>query len=295
MGWIDLHTHSNMSNDGDFTPSQLMELCFRSDMKVVSLTDHNSIQGLQEARSVAGMYGIEFIPGIELDCTYNTVHLHVLGYGIHGGNDAFQDIELNLEFQEQNVSKKRMELIQEMGIYCDAEEVMRVAKNGVVTGEIIAEMVLADTRNNGSVVLTPYRLGGHRSDNPYVNFYWDFCAPGKHAYIPIHYIDLSQALDLIHFAGGIPILAHPGNNVQEDTALLDGIMNSGIIGIEVFSSYHTEEQISFYHMQTQKYHCIQTCGSDFHGKTKPSIRIGTIKSSIADESLYEQLKKRLPE
>ena len=238
---------------------------------------------------------MEFIPGIELDCTYQTVHLHVLGYGIHEGNTAFQDIELDLEAQEQKASQKRMELIQEMGMYCDADEAMRFARNGVITGEIIAEVVLADPRNEENVLLRPYRPGGHRSDNPYVNFYWDFCAPGKPAYVPIHYIDLSYALDLLHSAGGIPVLAHPGNTVKEDTTLLDGIMKSGIMGIEVFSSYHTEAHMAFYHMQARKYHCIQTCGSDFHGKTKPSIQIGKIQSSIADESLYEQLMQRLTE
>ena len=295
MGWIDLHMHTNISHDGDLTPSQLMELCFRSNMKVVSVTDHNSIQGLLEARSVAGTFGMEFIPGIELDCTYQTVHLHVLGYGIHVVKNVFQDIALDLEAQEQIASQKRMELVHDMGMYCDAEAVMRFARNGVITGEIIAEVVLADTRNDDSSLLAPYRPGGHRSDNPYVNFYWDVCAPGMPAYIPIHYIDLSQALDLIHVAGGIAVLAHPGNTVKEDTTLLDGIMKSGISGIEVFSSYHTGEQMSFYHRQALKYHCIQTCGSDFHGKTKPSIRIGHIQRNIADEALYEQLMQRLPE
>ena len=133
-------------------------------------------------------------------------------------------------------------------------------------------------------MLKPYLAGGSRSDNPYVNFYWDFCAQGKIAYAHVNFISLTEALDIINKAGGTPILAHPGKNVHEDKVLLHGIIEQGVKGMEVYSSYHSPEQVSFYRKEAEELNILMTCGSDFHGKTKPSIKLGDCKCDKDTES-----------
>lgn len=82
MSYIDLHMHSYCSDDGEFKPKELVDLCLKNKIKYFSIADHNSIQGIEEAKEYCIGKDIEIIPAIELDCTIDKVNLHVLGYGI---------------------------------------------------------------------------------------------------------------------------------------------------------------------------------------------------------------------
>ena len=293
MGWLDLHMHSDISNDGEFSPKKLMELCLESSIKVAALADHNSVRGIEEAQLYADQFEIQLIPAVELDCTFKGVNLHILGYGIDPNYADFKKVEKSVENQEIGSSKKLMELVKNMGIAFDYDEVMKLSKSGVVTGEMIAEVALKDDRNKNNILMLPFYPGGNRSDNPYVNFYWDICSSGKGAYVPMEFMSLSNAIDLIHAAGGIPALAHPGNNVKEDEELLYDIIQAGIIGMEVYSSYHSPEQIRFYSMQAEKFNLIKTLGSDFHGKTKPSIKLGGVDCQNLEDEIYQSFIQKM--
>lgn len=293
MGWLDLHMHSDVSNDGEFSPKKLMELCLESSIKVAALTDHNSVRGIEEAKLYADQFGIELIPAIELDCTFRGVDLHVLGYNIDPNYADFKKVEQSVESQDIGTSKKQIELVKNMGIAFDYDEVMKLSRNGAVTGEMIAEVALKDDRNKNNALMLPFYPGGNRSDNPYVNFYWDICSSGKGAYVPMEFMSLSEAIDLIHAAGGIPVLAHPGNNVKEDEELLHNIVQAGIVGMEVYSSYHSPDQIQFYSKQVEKYDLIKTLGSDFHGKTKPSIKLGGVDCQNSEDEIYQELIQKI--
>lgn len=289
---LDLHMHSNVSNDGEYSPSELMELCYKNGLKTVALADHNSVRGIKEAKEAAEKLGLEFITGIELDCQFEGTNLHLLGYGIDQTVSDFEINEKDVLSKEQAASSKRIKLVKDLGIYFEIEKVMELAIEGVVTGEMIAEVAFEDKRNENNELLKPYRKGGERSDNPYVNFYWDFCSQGKPAYVPVDFISLSEAIKLIKKAGGIAILAHPGANIKQDKNKLEGIIACGIDGIEVYSSYHDEDTINFYRNQTEKFNLIKTIGSDFHGKTKPSIRYGSMKCQEEAE-IYNKFKAKL--
>ena len=288
MGWLDLHIHSNVSDDGEFSPKQLINLCKISGVKVTAIADHNSVRGIKEAMAEAEKIGVKLIPAIELDCTYNNINLHVLGYNIYKYHiEAFSEIEQYSLVQEQLNSKKRVKLIRDLGIYVDEESIMKLSRNGVITGEMIAEVVLQDYRNRNISILSQYLDSGARSDNPYVNFYWDFCSQGKVAYVPKTLITLEEAIKVINLAGGIPILAHPGINVSENEQLLNEIISKGIKGLEVYSSYHSAEQKKFYKNIAENKGIIKTVGSDFHGKTKPSIQLGNVEIEEAEDDIYK--------
>jgi len=273
---LDLHMHSNISADGEYSPSQLIALCYKRGLNTVSLTDHNSIGGNAEAQKTAEELGIEFISGIELDCLHNGVNLHLLGYGIDITATDLIANEDDVLQKEKAASASLIRLVQEQGIVVDTDKVMDLSIQGVVTGEMIAEVALGDSRNIDNPLLQPYRENGLRSDNPYVNFYWDFCSQGKPAHVPIDFISLPEAVAMVKGAGGTAVLAHPGKNIGLDSKLLEGIIACGIHGIEVYSSYHEDSTIAYYYEQAEKYNLLKTMGSDFHGKTKPSIKLGTM-------------------
>lgn len=290
MGYIDLHMHSYYSDDGEFEPKQLIDLCLEKNIKYFSIADHNSVRGIKEAKEYCVGKNINIIPAIELDCTFNEINLHVLGYGIDYDKTVFYDIEDNIIKQEQFASKKRMKLVKELGIDFSDEVINSLSRNGVVNGEMIAEAAMEFDKNHENPLLMPYYENGSRSDNPYVNFYWDYCAQGKAAYAEVSFISLQEAINIIEESGGIPILAHPGNNIKENINLLEQIISCGIKGIEVYSSYHSREQVEFYKKFSLKHKLLLTCGSDFHGKTKPSIVIGGTDCEGIEDKIISQLK-----
>ncbi|WP_353096018.1 hypothetical protein [Tissierella praeacuta] len=194
--------------------------------------------------------------------------------------------------KEQDASSKRIHLVQDLGIHFEIEKVLDFSIEGVVTGEMIAEIAIEDKRNQNNLLLEPYRKNGKRSDNPYVNFYWDFCSQGKPAYVPVQFIGLNEAIQLIRKARGIAVLAHPGINIGQDQKILEGIVACGVDGIEVYSSYHDEKMVAFYNKQAEKFHLLKTMGRDFHGKTKPTIKLGSM-SCHEEMDIYHQFKKKL--
>lgn len=289
MAITDLHMHSNISNDGEFSPAELMKLCSLSGLKTVALTDHNSVRGISEAQEAATRLGLELISGIELDCQFEGIDLHLLGYGIDTAAAELHVNEQAVIIRERAVSATRMQLVKDLGISFDEDKVMELSSDGVVTGEMIAEVALDDQRNMMNPLLDPYRGNGARSDNPFVNFYWDFCAQGKSAYVPVEAISISEAVKMVKQAGGLAVLAHPGKNLGQDGKTLGGIIQCGIDGIEVYSSYHDVATTEFYREQAEAHQLLKTLGSDFHGKTKPSIKLGSI-GCPNDADLCHKLK-----
>ncbi|GKU23689.1 phosphatase [Clostridium folliculivorans] len=290
MSYIDLHMHSYYSDDGEFKPQMLVDFCLDKNIKYFSIADHNSVRAIKEAKEYCANKDIEVIPAIELDCTIDKVNLHVLGYGIDYNKKIFHKIEESIITQEQIASKERMRLVRELGIDFSDEVIASLSRNGVVNGEMIAEAAMMFDENHDKQLLKPYYENGSRSDNPYVNFYWDYCAQGKPAYVEVKFISLQEAIKVIEESGGIPVLAHPGNNVKEKVNLLADIIGCGIKGIEVYSSYHNKEQVAFYKEFALKHKLLLTCGSDFHGKTKPSIAIGGTDCEDNEEKIISELK-----
>ena len=107
-----------------------------------------------------------------------------------------------------------------------------------------------------------------------MNFYWDICAPGKPAYVEIFYPSVSAIVELLHQQNALAIVAHPGMNAKEQMDRIHDLLQLGVDGFEVFSSYHSEQQTQFYYDLAKSHGLYMTYGSDFHGKTKPAVHIG---------------------
>lgn len=275
MSWLDLHLHSAVSSDGEISPRGLAELCRQEKLDLVSLTDHNSVAGVNEFMWRSAQLGVRAISGIELDCMLEDLHLHILGYGIDIANAAFVDIEASVLQMMQQASQHQMDAVTRLGICFDRDAVTAKAHNGVITPETIAESVLTNQVNWTHPLICPL-LNGELSKRPLVNFYWTLCAPGKPAYVPVQYISAARAIGIIHAANGLAVLAHPGANVGTDENLAEMVLSLPLDGIEVFSSYHDEKTTVFYQALAKKHGFLLTGGSDFHGRIKPDIRLGNI-------------------
>lgn len=288
---IDLHMHSNISNDGEFSPKELVEMCSSAGINVMALADHNSVRGVKEALEYGKEKNIKVIPAVEFDCTHGEYNLHILGYNIDVENKIFEKIEKDILEQELNAAEKRMDFAEKAGFIFDREKVKALSPDGTVTGEMIGEVVLADKRNDENVLLKPYRNGGCRSDNPYVNFYWDWFSKGKPAYVDIKYMPLKEAVSIIKNSGGKAVFAHPCNNIGMNEKVFAEIINEVVEGLEAYSSYHSPEAVEFFKNLAEKYNIFVTCGSDFHGKTKPAIKLGKILCDNREEEIFNSLTK----
>ncbi len=87
--FIDLHMHSKYSSDGEFTPEELVKQCYQAGIRIMAIADHNSVKAIDPAKEMAEKLNIQYIPAIEIDCTYNGIDLHVLGYGIDYHQEDF--------------------------------------------------------------------------------------------------------------------------------------------------------------------------------------------------------------
>ncbi|MEG0913750.1 MAG: PHP domain-containing protein [Oscillospiraceae bacterium] len=273
MAKIDLHIHSHCSDDGELSSEELLRLGKQAGLNYMAITDHNTVRGVSAVLASARQVGIEAISGVELDCVHMGRNFHLLGYDFDYTLPVFAEIEQSIIRQEQAAAEEKIARIQRaIGVPLSAEEVLAAADGHIVTGELIAELLLQKEEAQLCPALLPYLAGGARSDNPYLNFYWDYFSQGKPAYVPIHYISLSEGVALLHEAGGIAVLAHPGQNLQSDYNFLERMLEiSGIDGIEAYSSYHGRIEAAMFDIVAQSHKLLVTCGSDFHGKIKPSI------------------------
>lgn len=291
MSIIDLHIHSKISGDGEYTSSEIVNMCSRQGMKLISITDHNSVRGIAEAMKTADS-GLKVIPGIELDCIYGGRNFHLLGYKFDYTQSEFLTIEEDILRQERAASEEKIYLFRKVtGIALDEREIFAASDDGVVTGEMIAEILLSKQNASQYEILRPYLPGGKKSDMPNVRFYWDFFSEGKPAYVPIHYISLPEAIALIKRAGGYAVIAHPAQNLRGEYSLLFDMFSEGIDGVEAFSSYHGKAASVCYYELAQLNHLLVTCGSDFHGKHKPRIKLGGHGAVWDDNKLLAGLEE----
>ena len=289
--YIDLHMHSYYSDDGEYTPEQLVTFCHQRGIDIMAITDHNSVSASDEEVQFCKEMGILTIPGVEIDCAWKGIDFHVVGYGIDYHHDDFKALEEHITKQEVVCSRKRVELTNQLGFSLTERDLEEFTLSDIWSGELFAELLLSMPEYQDHEVLKPYREGGSRSDNPLVNFYWDFYAQGKPCYLEINFPTLEETLDLIHRHGGVAVLAHPGINLKDRFALFPEMVKLGLDGVEAFSSYHTPETAAYFYDQAKTHDIMVTCGSDFHGKTKPSIHIGDSGCEINQHEIEEKLRQ----
>lgn len=287
---FDLHVHSAYSNDGELGIGEIVQKSINNNVAVLSITDHNSTRGIKEAVAICAKKEIEFIPGIEIDCTYQGIDLHLLGYHINWSSRDFEDLEKKVEMKIMDSIPLMIENLAAEGIQIDADEIMGKSQGKPPSPEFIAEVLLEKGESKTNNKLKPYLKGGKRSDMPYINFYLDFFAQGKPAHVKIEYMDFSDAIELVKRQGGIPIVAHPGLNLNGKEEKVVELLDQGAEGLEVFNNYHDRNQMAYFASLVKERDVLMTCGSDFHGKIKPVIEIG--KYGFSDK-YQETLEKSI--
>lgn len=276
MDKIDLHMHSAYSGDADFPVLDVINLAEKNNLSVISITDHNSSKSVHDAINHCTERQLCFITGIEIDCAFHGRNYHLLGYGYNKDSRDFDVIERNFIQLQTEATPIKIDKLKKLGFFMDETALYKDLQGEVPQEESMAELILHDDRNNDNSLLLPYRAGGGRADMPLVNFFWDFFGIGKPCHVEITFPELSDIVDVIRDNSGIPIIAHIGANIQkEHLSTIESMCKKGVMGVEVFSSYHSSSLSKQLFDYCQTHTLFTTCGSDFHGKNKPNIAIGS--------------------
>lgn len=293
MPQVDLHVHSDASDDGEWSAERIVGEACRCGIATLAITDHNRAVAVVEAQALGVALGVRVIAGIEIDCCHAGVNLHLLGYGIDPAAADFEGLYGRLVARENAALSEKLSLLAAQGLVLDAATLIAQAGGRAVTAEQIAQILLCDATLVNHPLLAPYRRGGERAENPLVNFYWDWFHQGQPCHVPVELPALREMVGLVLDQGGVPVLAHPGVNLGHRPELLDPVLKCGLEGIEVFNSYHSAQQMALYLDEAQSRRLLVTCGSDFHGKAKPAIRLGQCNCDWPASAIVDPLLERI--
>ena len=247
MKIFDLHTHTNYS-DGLYSPKKLIDKARNKGLNGISITDHDTIDAIPEALEyVKDFKSFQIIPGIEFSSFYSKSEVHILGYFIDINNEELLKMIRKIKSSRWDRGVAMLNRLNDLNIVLPRIDILSEAKESGFIG-----------RANIARQLVQYKYVDTIGEafEKYLNI-------GKPAYVERFKLSIKDTIDLIHKAGGISVLAHPG--LIEDQSALKECLRYGIMGIECYHSKHTEAQTKKYLDFSKKHNLISTGGSDYHG------------------------------
>lgn len=267
---IDLHLHTTFS-DGSLTPRELLIKAKKMNFTTVSITDHDTVDGLDQTLKISKDYNIEVIPGIEFNTEYKGIDVHILGYFIDYYNQDLLNILKKIRKERSERIEKMLELLKELYNFdIEFEHIKKISSNNLYGRSHIARILTEKG----------YVKSWERVFNKYI-------AKGRPAYVNRDKITPFLAVDIIKAAQGIPIIAHPG--LLEDKVIIDQLISYGVFGLEVYYPEHTDQQTQYFKEYAKRNNLLITGGSDCHGpKNKDGLRLGKIR---LEEYYLDRLKE----
>lgn len=268
MKYADLHIHSNYS-DGTMAPEDIIDNAINLGVKSISITDHDSISSQYITKK--DYKDINIIPGIELSTEFQDLELHILGYFIDINNEE-------LIKTVDKLNKARIERIEEI--------LSNLEKDDIYLKMEDLEVDLNSTLGRSHVANAMVRKGYFEN---YKAAFTNYLVKGKPAYVKGYKLNYKEAIQVINNAGGIAVLAHPGQIYKslEVENIIRNLKFFGLKGVEVYHPSHSKEQTNNFYNLSKKYKLLITGGSDFHGKE--GLKENLIGSYGINEDLLNKL------
>lgn len=273
MSRYDLHTHSTFS-DGTSTIAENVALALERGLTGIAVTDHDTVDGYDEAAEAAEGTGLEIVPGIEFSAEFAGASLHILAYWVDPAHDGLRDELRRLTDTRFRRGELMIEKLQELGYDITFERVRAIAGDDLIARPHVAQAMV----EAGIVQTEKQAFDGFISDD----------GP---AYVPKHALDPMDALTLIRDAGGVCVLAHPGmwkgsGSVPDE--LIQGMAEGGMVGLEVDHPDHDEAQRARYRGMAERLDLVPTGASDCHG-ARYGFRMGC---DTTPGEAYAELRRR---
>ena len=253
-GRVDLHTHTALS-DGQHTPESLLVLAKSKNLTAVGITDHDEVGALDRAAAKGAELGIAIIPGVELSTLHGGFDVHILGYFIDHRRAPLLAMLDFLRVERRARTQRILNKLEHLGMVLSFDAVLRQAGEGCIGRPHVAE--------------TMVQMGLVRTYQEAFDF---FLAEGRPAFEPKTKILPAEAIQIIHEAGGIASLAHPGQNLTLEVVL--EVAAAGVDAIETIHPKHTPTQRRRFEKIAAEFGLLRTGGSDFHGGRRGEEKLG---------------------
>ena len=258
---IDLHLHTDYS-DGRMTPEELLELCNERGYNIVSITDHDTIDGYLSVKDIASSYGITLIPGVEISANYNDIEVHIAAYFFDDSNEELHFMLRQINTNRIHRAKQIVDKLAAYNIYLDFNQILKSVGRSRIVGRLhIARAMIEEG----------YSLTIKSIFNRYLG-------DDARAYVPKQTPPVDKVIKLISKAGGISILAHPHR--LDNIATVNGVIEAGVDGLEVYCPRSSAYAIGIFEQLAEQHNLLITGGSDFHGEPDEIIDFGSYSLDI---------------
>jgi predicted metal-dependent phosphoesterase TrpH len=260
MAQVDLHLHTTHS-DGTLTPSQLVRLCAERGLKVISISDHDSTEGIREALETASEYPeVTIIPGVELSTDVPGSEIHVLGYFVDPLDEELQATLRGFREGRQERARNMVDTLREQGVVVSWERVKELSDGGSIGRPHIAQ----------ALVEAGYVRYPRESFDRYLG-------RSGTAYAERVKLTPADAVRILVGAGALPVMAHPTYSVSKSDRdevasirqTLVGLKEAGLVGMEVYYSDYTPEQVRWLAGLADELGLVPCGGSDYHASGNP--------------------------
>lgn len=277
MGYVDLHLHTTAS-DGVKSPSELVRYAKSKGLRAISITDHDTIEGLEEGLTEGERLEFEVIPGIEISAEHSPGSMHLLGYFIDIHYPPLNEKLKHLQRAREERNPRMVEKLNRLGVNITYEEVVRASGGGQVGRPHFAQVLI---------------------EKGYVKSFQEafdrYLKKGASAYVDKLRFRPSEAIRFINEAHGVVVLGHPNtlglNGYGELETLILGLVKEGLKGIEVYYPEHSSSEIALYRGLAEKHGLIMTGGTDYHGIDNESVDVGGGRGEMKlPYSMVEALK-----
>ena len=260
MNRIDLHIHTNIS-DGSETPEGAVRYAKEHDICAIAITDHDTTNGVKRAMAEGEKLGVEVVSGLELGCGWYGREVHMLGYDVDPDNAELK-ATLDWIVEDRNERNRKMvELMKSDGIDIDLDR-LHEEHPGSIIG-----------RPHFALCLVRAGLAESVQDA-----FTKLIDPGRKYYIRRSFLTVEEAVEKIHSAGGKAVIAHPRQyrmNEEQLNELFTRAKDAGVSGVECRYSGYSPVEVAFYEKLAKAYGFCITGGSDWHGRHKPHIEMGS--------------------
>lgn len=270
MKFADMHLHTYFS-DGTFSPEEVVGYGQKAGLAALALTDHDSVEGCTRAAAACAAAGIEFITGVELTAEHDDIEVHLLGYFMDAQNEKLIVEIAKFQAVRQNRIREMVAHLNELNVPLEAESVF----------------VLANCKSPGRphVARALVKAGLCKTSD---EAFERFLKKNRPAWVPKAKMSALQGVGLIHQAGGLAVMAHPGLNRTDE--IIPALVDAGLDGIECFHTKHSTKTAERYLEIADKFNLLVTGGSDCHGFSKGKPLIGGVKLPYEH---VEKLKSRV--
>ena len=257
--FVDLHMHSTAS-DGSRSPAEVVRAAKRASLVAIALTDHDTVAGLGEAREVGAELGVRVVNGVELSAVEGQTETHLLG--LHLRDAAVLEQRLgDLREMRGRRAARIVELLQSQGVQVTLDDVLLQAGSGAIGRPHVARALVAD---------------GWAID---VRDAFDrYLGAGRPAFVAKDQLGMREAIAMVHAAGGLAILAHPGSSGTRER--IEPLVALGLDGVEVKHPSHSPQDVARLRACVDQLGLIASGGSDWHGAADGPRTIGMMHVPI---------------